>query len=61
MALKMNLLFVASRYYPHIGGIEYAVKSVAERLVKKGHCVILICGESSIDNPKEELINGVHV
>jgi glycosyltransferase involved in cell wall biosynthesis len=57
----MNLLFATPRYYPHVGGVEYAVKSVAERLVKKGHNVTVVCGESSINNPKEEWINGVHV
>jgi|YelNatPaOPRAMG01_1025707.scaffolds.fasta_scaffold32167_2 glycosyltransferase involved in cell wall biosynthesis len=57
----MNLLFVAPRYYPHVGGVEYVVKSVAERLVKKGHDVTVLCGESSIDNSKEEWINGVQV
>lgn len=57
----MNLLFLTPRYFPHLGGVEYVVKSVAERLVKKGHDVTVLCGESSIDNPKEEWINGVHV
>jgi glycosyltransferase involved in cell wall biosynthesis len=55
------MLFVAPRYYPHVGGVEYVVKSVAERLVKKGHDVTVLCGRSSIDNPVEEWINGVHV
>jgi glycosyltransferase involved in cell wall biosynthesis len=34
---------------------------VAERLVKKGHEVAVVCGESNIDSPKEEYINDVHV
>jgi len=25
----MKVLFIASSYYPHIGGVEYIVKSVA--------------------------------
>jgi len=57
----MNLLFVAPRYYPRVGGVEYVVKSVAERLVEKGHDVTVLCGEPSIDDPKEEWINGVRV
>jgi len=48
-------------YYPHVGDVGYFVKSVAERLVKKGHDVTVLCGESSIDNPREEWINGVNV
>jgi glycosyltransferase involved in cell wall biosynthesis len=59
--VEMNLLFVTPRYHPHIGGVEYVVKSVAERLVKKGHNVTVLCGESSIDSPGEEWINGTHV
>jgi glycosyltransferase involved in cell wall biosynthesis len=57
----MNLLFVAPRYYPHVGGVEYVVMSVAERLIKKGHDITVLCGGSSIDNPEKEWINGVHV
>jgi glycosyltransferase involved in cell wall biosynthesis len=54
-------MFVASHYYPYIGGVEYVVKSVAERLVRKGYEVAVLCGEPNIKNPKEEWINGVHV
>ena len=61
VTLKMNLLFVAPKYYPHVGGVEYAVKSVAGRLVERGHDVTVLCGESSIDVPKEEWVNGVNV
>jgi len=57
----MKAMFVVSHYYPYAGGVEYVVKSVTERLVKKGHDVIVLCGEPSLDNPKEGWINGVHV
>ncbi|MEM3745652.1 MAG: hypothetical protein QW323_04065 [Candidatus Bathyarchaeia archaeon] len=30
-----ELLFVSSRYYPHVGGVEYVVKSVAEGLIRR--------------------------
>jgi len=33
----MKVLFIAPSYYPHIGGVEYVVKSVAERLARAGH------------------------
>jgi len=52
---------VVPRYYPHIGGVEYVVKSVAEGLARKGHDVAVLCGETSIERPKEELVNDVHV
>ncbi|MEM4488964.1 MAG: glycosyltransferase family 4 protein [Desulfurococcaceae archaeon] len=49
------------RYYPHIGGVEYVVKSVAERLAGRGHEVTVLCGEPGIDNPREEWTNNVRV
>jgi len=41
----VKLMLVAPRYYPHIGGVEYVVKSVAERLARMGHDVIVLAGE----------------
>jgi len=38
----MRVLYIAPSYYPHIGGVEYVVKSVAERLVKMGHKITII-------------------
>jgi hypothetical protein len=35
----MRILFIAPSYHPHIGGVEYVVKSVAERSTKAGHRV----------------------
>jgi glycosyltransferase involved in cell wall biosynthesis len=57
----MKAMFVVPHYYPYVGGVEYVVKSVAERLVKKGYDVTVLCGESSIDDPREEWINGIYV
>jgi glycosyltransferase involved in cell wall biosynthesis len=57
----MRILFIAPSYYPHIGGVEYVVKSVAERLAKAGHEVTVIAGEPETDKPREEEINNVRV
>ncbi|MEM3694088.1 MAG: glycosyltransferase [Candidatus Bathyarchaeia archaeon] len=57
----MNLLFVVSHYYPYTGGVEYVAKSVAERLVRRKHGVTVLCGDSSLKDPREEWINGVLV
>jgi glycosyltransferase involved in cell wall biosynthesis len=57
----MKILQVSPRYYPHIGGVEYVVKSISERLVKMGHDVTILAGEMNIDKPKEEVVNGVSV
>ncbi|MEM4435694.1 MAG: glycosyltransferase family 4 protein [Thermosphaera sp.] len=57
----MRLLYIAPSYHPHVGGVEYVVKSVAERLAERGHEVTVLCGEPNVDNPKEEWINNVRV
>ncbi|MEM3546200.1 MAG: glycosyltransferase [Candidatus Bathyarchaeia archaeon] len=57
----MKLLFIVSHYYPYTDGVEYVVKSVAERLARRGHDVTVLCGESSLSDLKEEWINDVHV
>jgi glycosyltransferase involved in cell wall biosynthesis len=57
----MRILFIAPSYYPHIGGVEYVVKSVAERLAKAGHEVTVVAGEPNTDKPYEEVVNGVRV
>ncbi|MEM3464868.1 MAG: glycosyltransferase family 4 protein [Candidatus Jordarchaeales archaeon] len=57
----MKLLFVVSHYYPYTGGVEYVVKSVAERLAKRGHDVTVLCGESNIEKPCDDLVNSVFV
>jgi len=57
----MNVLFVVTHYYPYIGGVEYVVKSVAERLTKLGHEVTVLAGEPTIDRPVEEFVGEVRV
>ncbi|RLE89873.1 MAG: glycosyl transferase family 1 [Thermoprotei archaeon] len=57
----MKILQIATHYYPRVGGLEYVVKSVSERLVKTGHEVMVIAGEPDIEKPREEEINGVKV
>lgn len=57
----MRILYVTSAYYPHVGGVEYVVKSVAERLAKAGHEVVVLAGEAEAESPREEEINGVRV
>jgi glycosyltransferase involved in cell wall biosynthesis len=57
----MRILFIAPSYYPHIGGVEYVVESVAERLAKAGHEVTVVAGEPSTDKPYDDVVNGVRV
>jgi Glycosyltransferase len=57
----MRLLFITPGYYPRIGGVEYVVKSVAERLAKAGHNVTVLAGEPGINKPFEEEVKRVRV
>ena len=57
----MRILFIAPSYHPHIGGVEYVVKSVAERLAKASHEVTVVAGEPNTDRPCEEVVNSVRV
>ena len=55
------ILLVTPRYYPDVGGVEYVVKSTAERLAALGHETTVVTGDPKADKPREEEINGVHV
>ncbi|ADI31992.1 glycosyltransferase family 4 protein [Staphylothermus hellenicus] len=57
----MRILYVAPRYHPHIGGVEYVVESLATRFAKMGHQVTVLCGEPGTDKPVEEELNNVRV
>jgi glycosyltransferase involved in cell wall biosynthesis len=59
--IEMRILYIAPRYHPNIGGVEYAVKAVAERMVKLSHDVTVLAGEPTIDEPREEEIRGVRI
>ena len=57
----MKILFVTPRYHPHIGGVETHVKSIAERLVKRGYDVEVYSTDLNDDLPIQEEVNGIHV
>ena len=57
----MKALFVAPSYHPRVGGVEYVVKSVAERLTKTGHEVTVVAGEPEVEKPREEEVKSVRV
>jgi len=57
----MRILYVSPTYYLRIGGMEYVVKSVAERLAKAGHEVAVLTGEPGIGKPIDEEVNGIRV
>ena len=56
----MKFIFCCESYYPSIGGVQEVVRQIAERLVLKGHQVIVATGKSNKRNIRE-FINGVEV
>lgn len=57
----MKVLFVTPRYHPHIGGVETHVKSVAERLVKRGYEVEVYATDPKGNLPVKEEVNGISI
>ena len=57
----MKILIISPRYYPYIGGVEYVVKSIAERLVRQGYKVTVLAGERDIKHPIYDKVNMVEV
>ena len=55
------ILLVTPSYYPNIGGVEYVVKSIAERLAAAGHKTTVVTGDPRAEKPREEEINDVYV
>ena len=51
----MKICFVVHRYAPFPGGSEYYVQQMAEEAQKRGHKVIVFCGDHQGD------FNGIHV
>jgi len=57
----MKILLATPSYYPNIGGVEYVVKSTAERLAALRHETTVVTGDPRAEKPREEEIKGVHV
>jgi glycosyltransferase involved in cell wall biosynthesis len=57
----MKILIVAPRYYLHVGGVEYVVKSIAESLAKLGHEITVLVGEPNRKKRLEECTNDIHI
>lgn len=58
----MEIVHVFHNYYPALGGMERAVKYLAEEQAKLGHKVTVITSKIGADNrPKEEILGGVKI
>ena len=57
----MKILQVTPRYPPHTGGVETHVKEISERLVKRGHEVVVHTADHGAEVEGWEMRNGVEV
>jgi len=57
----MKIVQVTPRYPPHTGGVESHVKEISERLVDRGHEVVVHTADLGPDVDGWELRNGVEV
>jgi glycosyltransferase involved in cell wall biosynthesis len=57
----LRIAYITPRYYPHLGGVEYVVRNLAERLALKGHDITVITGEPTVGKIVTEEINKVKV
>lgn len=58
---KLKIAYFSPRYYPYIGGVEYAVRNLAEHFTLNGHDVTVIAGDPQIKKTIDEKVNGVNV
>lgn len=57
----MKIIFLARRFYPLIGGVEKHVFEISDRLIKKGHEVIVITESVAKLPQQEKLTNGLMI
>lgn len=57
----MKILQVCPRYSPHTGGVETHVKEISERLVERGHEVVVHTADAGGDVENKGIRNGVRI
>ncbi len=61
MNKKLRIAIIGSRGYPYVySGYETLVKELAERIIKRGHCVRVYCHSSLFDS-KPKKLNGIEL
>lgn len=58
---RLNILFVAHRFPPFMGGIEMHTFEVGRRMAARGHKVRVLTGDPSGKVPREEIVAGMQV
>ena len=55
----MKILICSDLYYPSIGGLQFVLKQIAERLAKRGHQITI--ATSKLDERLSTSINGITI
>lgn len=58
---KLNILQIAHKFPPFVGGIEVHTYEIGRRLAKLGHRVTVLTGDPSDKLPTEEMVAGMRV
>ena len=56
----MRICFILDYYYPHMGGVEYLFKNLAEGLCREGHEITVLTRHLP-GSPHKETINKVTI
>ena len=57
----MRIAIVASDYAPTVGGVQTAVRNIAQHSARMGHCVTILSYQPSNNVPATELVDGITV
>jgi glycosyltransferase involved in cell wall biosynthesis len=57
----MKILFFSRLFYPHIGGVEKHVYELSQRLIKKGHTIIVVTENFDGQQKDYELYQGISI
>lgn len=58
---RLNILLVAHKFLPFIGGIEMHTFEVGRRMAARGHNVRVLTGDPTGELPREEIVSGMRV
>ncbi|MCP4606572.1 MAG: glycosyltransferase family 4 protein [Proteobacteria bacterium] len=58
---ERNILMVAARFHPHVGGVERHLRFVCKELIERGYGLSVLTDRYNRDMPSYEVVDGVHV
>lgn len=59
--LEMKILLIPAKYLPAIGGLEFAVQSMARELKRRGHSIHILTNRYALNLKSKEVVDGIRV